>query len=312
MQSRHSAASGPSVRPANKLLLKLAKHRRIPLAILMTLVIAMAGTTGYMLGNSKPAEAAVVVDDADCVAAFTDQLAAENDLCSQIEQLNLQVQLNEAQEKTAELENTLDAQQEEMDSLTETILGALMANLTDLSVSRSGKTVNAYREEAQNLIELNYKLNQFKKTDAADEIDLTTYEAAIDKRLDYIPTIKPIPGVYDGYGYRRHPITRQYHFHPASDVSADKGDRIKAAAAGTVTASTYDSSRGYYITIDHKNGFTTTYMHCSKLYVSAGEKVTKGELIALVGSTGSSTGPHLHYEVTFYGEPVNPTRIIME
>ena len=75
MQSRHSAASGPSVRPANKLLLKLAKHRRIPLAILMTLVIAMAGTTGYLLGNSKPAEAAAVVDDTDCVAAFTDQLA---------------------------------------------------------------------------------------------------------------------------------------------------------------------------------------------------------------------------------------------
>lgn len=317
MQSRHSAAGKSGVRPAGKIrpsaghIAVIRRHKGL-LAIMMVLSISLAGSAGYMLGNNKIAEAAAVVDDTDCVAAFTEKIASDNDLCSLIEQINLQDQLNAEMQKNASLEDTLDAQQEEMDSLEETILGALMANLEELSVSRSGTTLNAYREEAKNLVDLKYKLRQFKKTEEASEIDLTTYEAAIKKQLEYLPTIKPIPGVYDGYGNRRHPIYGYYHFHPAADVGARSGTQIKAAASGTVIVSTYNRSAGYYITIDHRNGFTTTYMHCSKLLVSAGERVTKGDVIGLVGNTGSSTTPHLHYEVQFYGEPLNPTRMIME
>ena len=316
MQSRH-AAGKTGIRPAGKIALSTSRwlvirHHRASLAIMLVLAIFLAGATGYMLGNIKTTEAASVVSDTECVAAFSDKIASDNELCSLVEQVNLQDQLNAEIQKSLGLEDTLDAQQEEMDSLEETILGALLANLDDLSVSRSSKTATAYREEAKNLVDLKYKLTKFKKTDEASEIDLTTYEAAIKKRLDYLPTIKPIPGVYDGYGNRRHPIYKYYHFHPAADVGARTGTQIKAAASGTVTASTYGSGSGYYVTIDHRNGFTTTYMHCSKLLVSAGEKVSKGEVIALVGNTGTSTTPHLHYEVRFYGEPINPARMIME
>ncbi|HAL74275.1 MAG TPA: hypothetical protein DCM45_04170 [Clostridiales bacterium] len=317
MQSRHSAAGKPGVRPIEKSLsaagLRPAlRHHRALLAIMLVLAISLAGATGYLIGNINTAQAAAVVNDTECVAAFSNKIATDNDLCSLVEQVNLQDQLNAEIQKNASLEDSLDAQQQEMDSLEVTILGALMANLDSKLVSRSGPTANAYRDEAKNLVELKYKLNKFKKTDKASEIDLTTYEAAIKKRLDYLPTIKPIPGYYDGYGNRRHPIYGYYHFHPGADVGAARGTQIKAAASGTVIASTYGGGSGYYVTIDHRNGFTTTYMHCSKLLVSAGEKVTKGEVIALVGNTGSSTTPHLHYEIRFYGEPLNPTRMIME
>jgi murein DD-endopeptidase MepM/ murein hydrolase activator NlpD len=312
MQSRHSAASDPKVRPINRFTLALAQYRRILLAVMLTLTVAASGSIGYLLGNTGPAEAASVVDDTDSVAAFTNQLAAEDDLCSIVEQINLQDQLSVEKAKTADLEKSLDTQQNEIDSLEEKILGVLMANLSEKTVSRSGTTIAAYHEEAASLISLSRKLKTFKKTETAGEIDLTTYESAINKRLLRLPTLKPISGRIDGYGYRRHPIYGNYEFHPAADMGAARGTPIKAAGSGRVIVATYSSSAGNYIKIDHGNGFTTTYMHCSKLNVTVGATVTKGQVIGNVGSTGTSTTPHLHFEIRLNGNPVNPKTMIME
>ncbi|MGI6334674.1 MAG: M23 family metallopeptidase, partial [Saccharofermentanales bacterium] len=159
---------------------------------------------------------------------------------------------------------------------------------------------------------LSYKLRNFLKTGTADEIDLEPYKKEIARRLSHLPTIKPISGKFNGYGYRTHPIFGYWHFHPAADVGAPRGTKIKAAAAGRVTVASYNWSAGNYVTINHGNGFTTTYMHCSKLLVRYGQYVEKGETIALVGNTGTSTCPHLHYELRFNGDPVNPKSMIME
>lgn len=314
MQNRYSAAGGPSARPAKKIWLTLTRYRRSILATMMLLAVLLAGTTGFMLGNGKPASAVSSDIDNDYVAAFANQLAAENDLCAQIEQLNIQEQLEAEKVKAADLEQAMDAQREEMDNLESTILNALMSNLVEQSVSRSRKTLTAYREEAVNLIELSTKLDKFLKTDSAGEIDLSSYETEIDRRLRYLPTIKPISGNFrnGSYGYRIHPVHRYRHFHPAVDVGAPTGTRIRAAAAGYVTISKFSGAAGNYITINHGNGFTTTYMHCSKLLARVGQFVDKGEIIAHVGNTGTSTSPHLHYEMRFNGEPVNPASMILE
>lgn len=108
------------------------------------------------------------------------------------------------------------------------------------------------------------------------------------------------------FGYREHPIFGQVLQHNGVDLSADTGTAIYAAYKGTVVVSTYNSSAGNYIMIDHGSGLMTVYMHCSKLLVSVGETVSKGQTIGLVGSTGNSTGPHLHFSVRLNGSYVDP------
>ena len=108
------------------------------------------------------------------------------------------------------------------------------------------------------------------------------------------------------FGHRNHPIFGQVLQHNGVDLSADTGTAIYAAYNGTVVVSTYNSSAGNYIMIDHGSGLMTVYMHCSKLLVSVGETVSKGQTIGLVGSTGNSTGPHLHFSVRLNGSYVDP------
>jgi murein DD-endopeptidase MepM/ murein hydrolase activator NlpD len=187
-----------------------------------------------------------------------------------------------------------------------------MSNLTDNMVSRSSATASSYTAEAKELITLNKKLMAFKKTDMADQVDLVEYESLLTERLSHLPTLKPVPGALKGYGNRKHPVYKYYHFHPAVDMPNKTGTPIKAAGAGRVTESSYNKSAGYYITISHGNGFTTTYMHCSKLLADVGDVVAKGEKIATVGNTGTSTGAHLHFEVRLYGNPLDPKSIILE
>ena len=98
--------------------------------------------------------------------------------------------------------------------------------------------------------------------------------------------------------------------HTGLDISAPTGTSIKAAAAGTVTFSDWKGSYGYMIVISHGNGIQTYYGHCSKLYASVGQTVAQGESIAAVGSTGNSTGPHLHLEVRINGTAYNPQNYV--
>ncbi len=109
------------------------------------------------------------------------------------------------------------------------------------------------------------------------------------------------------YGYRIHPVTRKQRFHSGIDIGAPYGSSIYAANSGTVVVSGYNSGGyGNYVVISHGGGFSTLYAHCSSLLVSAGQQVTKGQVIAKCGSTGMSTGPHIHFEIQQGGKTTNP------
>lgn len=119
----------------------------------------------------------------------------------------------------------------------------------------------------------------------------------------------PCPGykrISDEYGNRMHPILGVEKFHNGLDMAASTGTPILAAYDGDVVAADYSGSMGNYIMIDHGSGLYTIYMHCSALYVSKGQSVSKGQNIAAVGSTGRSTGPHLHFSVRLNGNYVSP------
>ncbi|MEB3337890.1 MAG: peptidoglycan DD-metalloendopeptidase family protein [Leptolyngbyaceae bacterium] len=112
--------------------------------------------------------------------------------------------------------------------------------------------------------------------------------------------------ITSGFGWRTHPILGTQRFHAGVDFGADHGSAIRAADTGIVIVAGWYGGYGYAVVIDHGNGITTLYGHASALYVSEGQAVQRGQAIAAIGSTGLSTGPHLHFEVRQDGEPVDP------
>ena len=108
------------------------------------------------------------------------------------------------------------------------------------------------------------------------------------------------------FGYRWHPTTGEYTMHKGVDLAAPKGTPIYATRSGYVNVATYHSTAGNYVTINHRDGFTSVYMHMTHYVVSPGQEVKAGQLIGYVGSTGRSTGPHLHFGIHYKGEYVNP------
>lgn len=115
--------------------------------------------------------------------------------------------------------------------------------------------------------------------------------------------------VTDVYGYRIHPTTGKNSFHNGVDLAASQGTPIYASKSGAVTAS-YSEVYGYYVTIDHADGWKTLYGHMTHYVVSSGQYVSRGQLIGYVGSTGWSTGPHLHFTIFKNGSSVNPLSYI--
>jgi murein DD-endopeptidase MepM/ murein hydrolase activator NlpD len=123
-----------------------------------------------------------------------------------------------------------------------------------------------------------------------------------------IPNIKPLSGsVTSTFGNRIHPIFNVSLFHSGIDFSASEGTRVQSTGDGIVAFSGYDKGYGQKIIINHGYGYKTIYAHLSKSLVRQGQKVNRGEIIALSGNTGISTGPHLHYEVQKNNVKVNPT-----
>ena len=109
-----------------------------------------------------------------------------------------------------------------------------------------------------------------------------------------------------GFGYRLHPILLTVRFHYGTDVAAGAGETIAAFADGTVCFAGYDESFGWHLKIDHGDGWVSHYCHCSRLLVQCDQVVSMGDAVALVGSTGLATGPHLHFELTKDGVYLNP------
>lgn len=125
--------------------------------------------------------------------------------------------------------------------------------------------------------------------------------------LGGLDTVVPVLGHLNSeYGYRDHPISGRYQFHGGVDIGGKKGDPIAAFAAGTVEYIGEDDSYGQYLQIDHGNGVKSFYAHCSRILVSKGQTVALGEKVAEIGSSGVSTGPHLHLELKYFKMHLNP------
>ncbi len=155
------------------------------------------------------------------------------------------------------------------------------------------------------LAALELKMRQLEQT-------FRTYEKVL-REQGYSPSIWPVVGKLEsGFGGRRSPFGGgSYEFHSGQDIDATPGQEVVAGASGSVTFTGWQNGYGQLIVIDHGGSLTTRYGHLSHIDVTVGQRVERGQFIGRVGSTGRSTGPHLHYEVRINDEPVNPLRYLL-
>jgi len=145
------------------------------------------------------------------------------------------------------------------------------------------------------------------------EEDMRGYEAVLRER-GYTPTLWPVQGTLEGgFGGRRNPFGGPgYEFHSGQDIEAPSGAPVISGASGKVTFVGWQNGYGQLVVVDHGGGLTTRYGHLSHIDVELNQTVARGQLLGNVGSTGRSTGPHLHYEVRINDEPVDPLPYLLQ
>jgi len=177
---------------------------------------------------------------------------------------------------------------------------------------RGGPLVlNAPMTEADLQKEIAVLLGQIEAgTDDLARIEAKLLQQSVLK--DLLPNSSPVTAAYNSssYGWRSDPFTGEKAFHEGLDFPAPTGTLIYAAAGGIVSTSEDTAGYGKLVKIEHGSGLETRYAHCSKLLVKAGERVEKGQVIAEMGNTGRSTGPHLHYEIRLNGNALDPRQYL--
>jgi len=185
----------------------------------------------------------------------------------------------------------------------------IIEGIDDFSMSSDAEIDNEFRKMHSNLRDIEYKI-------AYQEEELTNlgeYLAEQSALLAATPSIVPVKGwVTSIFGSRVDPFTKRAERHEGIDISSRIGTPIIAPADGVVTFAGNKPGYGLMLSIDHGYGITTVYGHNSRVFVAQGARVKRGMPISAVGSTGRSTGPHLHYEVRINGVPVNPKKFILD
>lgn len=164
--------------------------------------------------------------------------------------------------------------------------------------------------------QMHEQMQQVEQATSVQENSFSTLLKSLESKRNLLaatPSLRPTVGwISSNFGYRVSPFTGRREFHRGLDIATREGTPIIAPANGVITYAAQKWLIGNMITIDHGYGMVTRYGHLSKIIKKKGERVKRGDLIALVGNTGRSTGPHLHYEVRLNGVPVNPVKYILD
>lgn len=242
------------------------------------------------------------------IESLADQAADLEEKLTELDELELQVQeLLQATSLQGSAEVTLVASRGQEEG--ETVGGSRQSSpLLSRGGGRAGK------EDAALIPLVAESLNSVDMQVEAYRENLEEMLSALEKRQDYLnakPSIWPARGrITSRYGYRKSPFASKREFHQGLDIAAPRGTPVVATGAGVVTFARWRSGYGNMVIIDHGYGYKTYYGHNSSLKVKVGQRVGKGEVIALMGSTGRSTGSHVHYEVHVNGQHQNPANYI--
>ena len=232
---------------------------------------------------------------------YSDLSSTVINLQNRVETLNSQMAIIEEKDKAVRTYADLPEIDE---SVRELGVGGVMVN-------KNTKIDNLLPDFASTITSLELDIDALTRK---VKLELYSYEDIYDKvqensnRIKSIPTIRPVNGGYlnDGFGYRIDPFDKVNRFHYGLDIAVNTGTPIYASADGVVKIARYMGGFGKSLKIDHGFGYATFYAHLSKFNTERGKQIKRGDLIGYVGNTGRSTGPHLHYEVHYYGKPQNP------
>jgi len=279
--------------------LEFSRHNILTLAALLFLAVAGAG--GYYVWTLQHAEARVselrwlTEDQRDQLQKMDSQATELENELRVYEQQSEQIRklIGDRGHDADRPATTPDPPADDRQSMRDDDAFARVADRVERLRSES----NRARDESDNLRSIALRVLNMRRLE----------DLARARVLAAIPSINPAwagVGIRSPFGWRIDPWPE---YHQGVDLDVDYGDPVRAAAAGTVVEAGYDGGYGYKIDIDHGNGYHTWYCHLSKIDVQQGQYVRKAQHIAEVGSTGESTGPHLHYQIMLDGTAIDPT-----
>lgn len=218
---------------------------------------------------------------------------------TEIENQSLKTENERQRQELNALSNRVDAVEDTSRKLAE------KSGVINEGVTLPGTGGPALPLDAHSLAALEGKMSQLER-------NMHAYESVLRERA-YTPSVWPVAGKLEsGFGGRRNPFGgNSYEFHSGQDIDAAPGDPVVAGASGNVTFVGWQNGYGQLVVIDHGAGLTTRYGHLSHIDVAQGQTVERSQFIGRVGSTGRSTGPHLHYEIRINDEPVNPLQYLL-
>ena len=295
---------------------RLAKTRSITLGV-GKIALLLVLFSGLMLGAALALQYALV------------RFAPES-LSNEIRTLLSQVHNNEQQKQQMYLQNSLDAMAIRVGQMQAQVqrLDALGARLTKLAgmkptefqfseLPAMGGPQVPFTGKKMSENGLNQQLDRLghvvsDRSDKLTALETMMMQNQLSRRL--LPSLPPVHSGYysSNFGWRIDPFTGQMAMHEGVDFVANAGTPVYASAGGVVDYAGMDSSYGNMVEIDHGNNIVTRYAHASKVLVKVGQVVRRGQEIALVGSTGRSTGNHLHFEVRYKGVAQNPVRFLQK
>lgn len=182
--------------------------------------------------------------------------------------------------------------------------------------SKEVKLINYERPAISNSLNTGGPSSPFQLTNVGEgeenELEAQLLNIERTSNPEFLPTMWAHMGkINNEFGFRRNPFGgRSYEFHPGMDIDGERGDVVIAPANGVVSKAAWQGGYGNLIEIDHGNGLKTRYGHLSKIEVQEGDTIQRGQEIGLIGTTGRSTGPHLHYELRLNDKAINPRRFL--
>ena len=284
----------------------LAGLRRGAVALTALIVLLAVGTAGaaWLYGRTQVLERRIAGLEVE-LAHRTHRLSLDLDAAKQALLAERRARANEA----AGYEARIAALQAETKRLFEESIRRLdeRSQAIEMVMDHIGIPVSEEQDKAHSGGPLLTGPRQ--ETDGQKLIEKTDAYLAI---LRALPLGSPLPGqrITSRYGYRRDPFVGKRAFHAGIDLRGRTGAPVAATAAGTVKRVGRNRGLGRYVIVDHGNGYETVFGHLSKQLVRRGQHVERGQTIGLVGSTGRSTGPHLHYEIRYQGRAIDPLRYL--
>lgn len=292
--------------------IRLSSYRTTLLSVTAIMLVSLLMLTGYTLSITRQNQELKAHYEQEIAQILAQKAELENYIAGQTKELMENSELISTAVSTKTIsENLIEQFKNEYEDM---VIAYVDNNMKTIkSVSRGSSKEMTFKESVQELRSLIDLLQSAKLSEEEANEKIEKKEKELTSYLDSLPTYWPVDNgntVHSGFGRRLHPIYKKYRNHDGIDIGNPNYPTIYAAGSGKVVFAGKNSSYGNYVIIDHGNGFRTLYAHLKSYSVKVGDWVKKGQKIARMGNTGTSTGTHLHFEIHINGVPTNPLNFV--